>query len=225
MPKIVDKETLRRRLEMYDPTALVQVNVLVHGAVMAFAAVVLIELIFTTDDRAVRLSLWSISASSSLMIFARFMQRPVISAKSTTLEIVLFVVAGFCQFLSFMVLTPREGANDAWIFWFPITLAMLVISAFANHGALATLRAGTVAADAETLMQHYIGAIVQDQREQAVWIAILLAVLLGLNLAPSGWPYFGWVFAVAAVPINVGIWVAIWRQHVEFELMRAAIED
>ena len=225
MPKIVDKETLRRRLEMYDPTALVQVNVLVHGVVLAFAAVVLVELVFATDDRAIRLSLWSVSASSSLMTFARFMQRPVISAKSTTLEIVLFEVAGFCQFLTFIVLSPRDGAHNAWIFWFPVTLLMLVISTFANHGALAEMRASRFAQDIDGLMQHYIKSIAQDQREQAVWISTLLAMLFALNFLPPDWPYLGWLFAALAVPVNGGIWLAVWRQHVEFERLRGSIED
>lgn len=225
MPKIVDKQTLRARLDIYDPTALVQVNVLVHGVVLAFAAVVLVELIFAPEDRAVRLSLWTVSASSSLMTFARFMQRPVISAKATTLEIVAFEIAGFCQFLTFIVLSPRDGVHGAWIFWFPVTLAMLIISTVANHATLKTMRAGTFAPDIETLMRHYIGSIAQDQREQAVWIAALLAMLIALNLLPPEWPYLGWLFAVLAVPVNAGIWFAIWRQHVEFERMRRAIEE
>ncbi|MEQ1866917.1 MAG: hypothetical protein ABL996_19940 [Micropepsaceae bacterium] len=225
MPKIVDKQTLRARLDIYDPTALVQVNVLVHGVVLAFAAVVLVELIFAPEDRAVRLSLWTVSASSSLMTFARFMQRPVISAKATTLEIVAFEIAGFCQFLTFIVLSPRDGVHGAWIFWFPVTLAMLIISTVANHATLKTMRAGTFAPDIETLMRHYIGSIAQDQREQAVWIAALLAMLIALNLLPPEWPYLGWLFAVLAVPVNAGIWFAIWRQHVEFERMRRVIEE
>lgn len=225
MPKIVDKQTLRRRLEIYDPTALVQVNVLIHGVVLAFAAVVLVELVFAPEDRAVRLSLWTVSASSSLMTFARFMQRPVIGAKGTTLEIVAFEVAGFCQFLTFIVLSPREGVDGAWIFWFPVTLAMLIISTVANHATLKAMRAATFAPDVETLMRHYIGSIAQDQREQAIWIATLLAMLVALNLLPPEWPYLGWLFALLALPVNAGIWFAIWRQHVEFERMRRAVED
>ena len=225
MPKIVDKQTLRARLDIYDPTALVQVNVLVHGVVLAFAAVVLVELIFAPEDRAVRLSLWTVSASSSLMTFARFMQRPVISAKATTLEIVAFEVAGFCQFLTFIVLSPRDGVHGAWIFWFPVTLAMLIIATVANHATLKTMRADTFAPDIETLMRHYIGSIAQDQREQTIWIAALLAMLIALNLMPTEWPYLGPLFAVLAVPVNAGIWFAIWRQHVEFERMRRVIEE
>lgn len=225
MPKLVDKETLRRRLETYDPTALVQVNVLVHGVVLAFAAVVLVELVFAHEDRAVRLSLWTVSASSALMTFARFMQRPVISAKSTTLEIVAFEIAGFCQFLSFIVLSPRDGVHGAWIFWFPVTLAMLIISTVANHATLKTMRAATTAHDIDALMRHYIASIAQDQREQAIWIASLLVMLVALNLLPPKWPYFGWLFAALAVPVNAGIWYAIWRQHVDFERMRRVIEE
>ena len=212
-------------METYDPTALVQVNVLVHGVVLAFAAVVLVELIFAPQDRAVRLSLWTIGAGAALMTFARFMQRPVINAKATTIEIVAFELAGFCQFLSFIVLSPREGGEGTWIFWFPVMLVILIISTVANHATLKTLRSGAFAPDVEPLMRHYIASIAKDQREQAVWIAALLAMLVALNLLPPDWPYLGWLFGLLAVPVNAGIWYAIWRQHVEFELMRRAIEE
>ncbi len=221
MPKAIDAALVEARVRDLAATSVSQTVSLFKGGTFALAAVVLIEIAFSADDRVIRLVLWTSTLFMVMTSYNAWINSTVTLFREGIGNIVAMILQGMLELMLFAVLTPRPMA-DPWRFW-PLVVAVFF---FVTGARLATaMNAGVVVAPEISPLF----ALVQKNRyvtSRAVFAAAFLAAAIAVPVIlfpmSSSWPV-RLTLALAAFNI-VHASIAMARQEKERAQMDSLLE-
>jgi hypothetical protein len=188
MIRVINKSVLRDRVRDFNFTAQQQIASLVQSGVLALAAIVLLEIAYEPDDRIMRIVLWGASLVICLTVFAYLMLNAILAGPRGTGLPVMAMIAGLFEFLMFAILSPRDGADDAWRWWFLIVFLAAALGAGAFHIVLTRWRHDIVDDDLKALEPKQMKWVRVDRLAQFLGMALagtLAAIALGADSAAS----------------------------------------
>jgi len=196
MPKLIDAAMVEARSRDLAATTVSQTVSLFKGGTFALAAVVLIEIAFSPDDRTLRLVLWTATLFMTMTSYNAWIHSTVTLFREGAGNILAMILQGMLELMLFAVLTPRAVAQS-WRAWPLIAAAFFLVT-----GVRLAIRMNAGLAVAPSIAPLF--ALAQKNRiatARAVLAASLLNVavavpVLALALA-SPWPrWFGFALAL-----------------------------
>jgi hypothetical protein len=113
MPKAIDAAMVEARIRDLAATSVSQTVSLFKGGTFALAAVVLIEIAFSPDDRVIRLVLWTSTLFMTMTSYNAWINSTVTLFREGVSNIAAMILQGTLELMLFAVLTPRPVAQ-AW---------------------------------------------------------------------------------------------------------------
>src|SRR5215469_17999746 len=127
MAKPIDVDTIEARMRDLAAASVNQTVSLFKGGIFALAAVVLIEIAFTPDDRLVRLILWTSSLFAAMTSYNAWINSTVTLFREGVANVVAMIVQGMIELMAFAALAPRPVAQ-AWRYWIVVTVAFFIVT-------------------------------------------------------------------------------------------------
>jgi hypothetical protein len=187
MPRAIDAAMVEARIRDLAASTVSQTVSLFKGGTFALAAVVLIEIAFSPDDRLIRLVLWTSTLFMVMTSYNAWINSTVTLFREGVGNIVAMILQGMIELMLFAVLTPRPLAQ-AWRWWIVVAAVFFLVT-----GARLAIRMNAGVAIAPPLEPLF--ALVQKNRHvaaRAVLAAGALAALLAIPVIAlplaSPWP-------------------------------------
>src|SRR5215469_4613857 len=127
MAKPIDVDTIEARMRDLAAASVNQTVSLFKGGIFALAAVVLIEIAFTPDDRLVRLVLWTSSLVAAMTSYNAWIISTVTLFREGVANVIAMIVQGMIELMAFAALAPRPVAQ-AWRYWIVVTVAFIAVT-------------------------------------------------------------------------------------------------
>jgi len=100
---------------------------LFKGGIFALAAVVLVEIAFSPDDRTVRLVLWTASLFAAMTSYNAWLSGAVTMFREGVPVVIAIIAQGMIELMLFATLTPRS-TPQAWRYWIVVMAALMFVT-------------------------------------------------------------------------------------------------
>lgn len=222
MPKAIDAAMVEARIRDLAATSVSQTVSLFKGGTFALAAVVLIEIAFSPDDRVIRLVLWTSTLFMTMTSYNAWINSTVTLFREGVGNIAAIILQGMLELMLFAALTPRPVAQ-AWRWWIVIAAIFFLIT-----GMRLAIRMNAGVAVAPQLEPLF--TLVQKNRHvtsRAVLAAgaLAAAVAVPVILLPLASPWAAWLSAAVALFNIVHALVAMREQERERATMERMLEQ
>lgn len=127
MARAIDAAMIEARLRDLAAVSVNQTVSLFKGGTFALAAVMLIEIAFTPDDRITRLILWASTVFMVMTSYNAWLNSTVTLFREGVGNVVAMVAQGMVELMLFAVLTPRPVAG-AWRYWIVVAAVFFIIT-------------------------------------------------------------------------------------------------
>jgi hypothetical protein len=222
MPKAIDAAMVEARSRDLAATTVSQTVSLFKGGTFALAAVVLIEIAFSPDDRTLRLVLWTSTLFMTMTSYNAWIHSTVTLFREGAGNILAMILQGMLELMLFAVLTPRAIAQS-WRAW-----ALIAAVFFLVTGVRLAIRMNAGLAVAPSIAPLF--ALAQKNRvvtSRAVLAASLVNVVVAAPVlaVPLGSPWPKWLSFALALFNMAHACIAMVQQEKERAAMEAMLED
>jgi len=129
----LDLQTLGTRFRDYGMMAHTQVTSLMFSGIFALAAFVLLDMLRTPDQRALRLSFWLVAITAEISTLNHQMLRPVLLGSSGMDSIPLLALRGVIAMFAFALLSPQYAGADGWHFVYLVLIPLVGIGSLLSR--------------------------------------------------------------------------------------------